>query len=856
MMVEDSFEERPLSPSIGVFESLKSRPSSSLRRSRPPNIIVCDENKIPLRPDPRAEKAAEKAAKRESKVGLRSIFGRTKSTKTRNAPVDEADESTSPGEAKSGSAKASFAERHWPYSLQASRSDLTLGSMPSLFSSKTNGSSLGLHSQPSTSRRPGSHSKLGSGSSSPPADGWIAPTLSQVYPQAIVHATLPACAASVDALAKLNTSHNVLTKEEPIPEDAPEKKEDRPKKLHQRHAAARNALEWTTKTYALVTAGYLLQYAADGHLDRSPEKTLRLSKESAAFASDLIPGKHWVLQVVSCMDANSEPRSFISKLALRGEKKNVSTMLLVFESAEEMDTWLAVLRKEIEELGGKKQLTETGEIKKVDVDASLKTKASQRTIVVRDSVMGSQEFSIPRDDEVTERDHGLPVIPSSDFNPDLSMDDGSFTDSQCSLDGQRLESLRDSRESNARFSYISSSQRTHGTTANSSPSCSPTRTSFSSRQGDSKTSQPTQTSQPEVRLRPNSQAISMRRQSVQAVMASFDVQPDYESRPGTAASVATVESHNTSSRHSVPNFSKRLSSASSVTPADIETAPAHGIIPVVIEPEPTKSCRKPPPTFGTSRPLSTVMDLPSPRTPLSPAFPPSLDSVSTLQDCTPLDAPDSPSMFSGWAQQENAPQAATEHLSPADSRLTAKRLSSAPVPVLDARSAPRRFGSLTNLRAASAEDVTESTSEHPRFILSSSVAARRERFEAAIRNKHEPPRSSSALGLYGPDEASDKFRPKTHSYKRTTFMAENAFRQACPLKAKSESAIHYKHQASPPREKSTSPKSRSPSHSPRHLTVDMPTKGLAVRKSMPQLCVGPPLLPPPNRALPPIPQKD
>lgn len=826
-MVVDSFAERPLSPSIGAFESLKSRPSSSLRRARPPNIVICDENKIPLRPDPRAEKAA----KRESKVGLRSIFGRTKSTKTRNGQLEDVDESIAPNDTiKSG------ATRHWPYSLQASRSDLTLGSMPSLFSSKSNGSSLGLHRRAHDGN---SSSKLSSGATSPPADGWIPPPLFQVYPQAIMHSTLPACAASVDALAKLNASHNLLTKEEPIPEEGAEKREEKPKKLHQRHAGARGALEWTTKTYTLVTSGYLLQYAADGHHDRSPEKILRLSKDSAAFASDLIPGKHWVLQVVACMDASTDSRSFISKLALRGtERKFVSTMLMVFERAEDMDSWLAVLRKEIEELGGKKQLTETGEVKSADVDAQLKTQASQRTLVVRDpsrfSTLGSQDFSGLQDGEMQEHDHGLPMIPTSDFNPDLSMDDGSFTESHCSSDGQRLESLRDSRESNTRFSYISSSQRTHGTTANSSPSCSPTRTSFSSNLG--------QTNQAEVRLRPNSQAISMRRQSVQAVMASFDVQPNFESHPSTSATV-NDESNHTPARQSIPNFSKRLSTSSagsqSAPVVDTQVAPATVLVPLVIEPEPSKSCRKPPPTFGTSRPLSTVMDLPSPRSPLSPSFPPANAT---------LDAPDSPAMFSAWAQREGVPQPQAKHLSPAETRLTAKRLSSSPMPS-DARAAPRRFGSLTNLRAA-AEDSTDSTNEHPRFILSSSVTSRRERFESLAKGIKEAPRSSSALGVYGSDESSEKPTSKIPSYKRSTMMA-------CPLRAKMEAAPKTKiSKPSSPREKPRSPKSKSPSHSPKHLDVDIQAKGLGVRRSMPQLCVGPPLLPPPNRALPPIPQKE
>lgn len=52
------------------------------------------------------------------------------------------------------------------------------------------------------------------------------------------------------------------------------------------------------KIYILATTGYLLQYAGRGSFDRLPEKILKLGPSSAAYASDAIEGRHWVLQVV------------------------------------------------------------------------------------------------------------------------------------------------------------------------------------------------------------------------------------------------------------------------------------------------------------------------------------------------------------------------------------------------------------------------------------------------------------------------------------------------------------------------------------------------------------------------------
>lgn len=114
-----------------------------------------------------------------------------------------------------------------------------------------------------------------------------------------------------------------------------------------------------TKLIVLVTSGYLLQYAATGDPQRFPEKVLQLQKDSAAYACDLVPGKHHVLQVVQSVDASGvlmNPASaFFSKLGLRSQatRRAASNLLLVMSGAEDMDEWMTAIREEIERQGGK-----------------------------------------------------------------------------------------------------------------------------------------------------------------------------------------------------------------------------------------------------------------------------------------------------------------------------------------------------------------------------------------------------------------------------------------------------------------------------------------------------------------------
>ncbi|KAF2817404.1 uncharacterized protein BDZ99DRAFT_348480, partial [Mytilinidion resinicola] len=177
--------------------------------------------------------------------------------------------------------------------------------------------------------------------------------------------------------------------------DADIKKFDKGKTAHKRlvSASIMNPPDLTTKVYVLVTSGYVLQYAGEGPSDRLPEKILQLGTESAAFACDLIPGKHWVLQISQSAKEDGTVSSFpakslLSRLRLQssGAKRTASSFFLIMESAEEMDTWLTAVRREIDTLGGMKCRTESDPLPSTEpaVETGLRHRPSHRYNVHRD----------------------------------------------------------------------------------------------------------------------------------------------------------------------------------------------------------------------------------------------------------------------------------------------------------------------------------------------------------------------------------------------------------------------------------------------------------------------------------------
>ncbi|TLD21334.1 hypothetical protein PspLS_08961 [Pyricularia sp. CBS 133598] len=627
------------------FSHLDQLHSSQLhnRRLRPPDLetmALGDENRTPLRPN------AERPRRRDSK--LLGLFSRQKSTV--DLPMPQPQPQPQPQPAFSSSTRdlelppraglrASLAEiSHWPYALQSTRSEAALldPTTPSQISV-----SPGHHRLPPPPPKPSRSPSFSNNSlpvpnppSLPPARStrgalatWDPPPLFQGYPQAIRYIELPACTQSAEAILRMN-GRSPADQAEAVPDRA----RDKGKRKHRR-ASSGNFLksDWTTKIYILVTSGYLLQYSGEGSFDRLPEKILPLGKDSVAFASDVIPGKHWVVQVSASMDsdgtATTDPRaSILSRLPFRGpERRQASHFLMVFESAEEMDQWIAILRREIEHLGGKKNLSETGKPKADDERLELRTQASQRTLVLRDPERFARPTVLDGDRwGIEEHPNGQDAQSTMLTDSDTATDHQSFdeemstTNSTTSHDGRQLENLRDGSN---RLSFISSSQRTFLTSEGTSPACSPSRTSFSSQIEDGSFSNDGLLT--EAKPRPNAQAILQRRMSMQAgnPFTEIQVAPQAQSSRSSRTFHLDATHQNVTNTYCTRNFSmphsanKRFSvissPGSSPEPA-LELSPhATGLS---APPRPS-SKRGPPPTLGFSRPLSMVPDHPSPISP-------------------------------------------------------------------------------------------------------------------------------------------------------------------------------------------------------------------------------------------------
>ncbi|KAH8880621.1 hypothetical protein GQ53DRAFT_669369 [Thozetella sp. PMI_491] len=783
-----------------VLEALRHQSSQS-RRARPPVLSMNggDEVRVPLRVD------TERLNRRESKLGLRNIFGRHKdksSVDTESAGPSPRDSHLIPGRIRASLAELSS---NWPYGSQASRSELSLSSPPIAQSLRHKKSASTVRGQPLLPK-----SSRGSLAT------WDPPPLFQAYPQAIRHAHLPACTLPAEAILRLQSGKGTVSIRDGINHssmtldaiDETSMDKDKSKRKHKRNLSG-SAFDWTTKIFVLVTSGYLLQYAGEGSFDRLPEKMLQIGKDSAAFASDVIPGRHWVLQVSSATDAegvaSTHQSSLFSRLPFRGpERRHCSNFLMVFESADEMDNWIATLRREIESMGGKKNLSETGVPKVDDHLLQLKSQTSQRTLVVRDP----DRFSRILTPDV-HWEQGGPVqspeihLDSVDDFRDQSFDETSSA-SGYSHDGRQLEGLRDSAN---RLSFISSGQRTMVTSAGSSPACSPVRDSFASTVDDLTLTEPPR-DHLRPRPRPNAAVINDRRQSMQTmnhvelrVASAAMPRPHsttYSSSWQPESTLAMSNPLATTPNFSVPNGAGKrysLAKSPSMDSGTLNSSPPQP------RSQPFKSMRRPPPTALAinPRPLSFVEDQPSP---LSPPIPQQGHQQLSEHTSSVSTAPDSPSMFSKWTppvEQSTALEVPVLELP--------LRESSLPV------SQTTRSISQPNRRRGSSFGSSRRSVHGSRLSLVDQQPAR-----SATQSSRRS-RAGSDIGLGIP-----QFDPKD-----------------LPLRARTPSL------KPPPR----------PVSSVQHLRVDTFNRVILQRKSMSQLTtdVGPPPAPPPTCALPPIPVK-
>ncbi|MCJ1378701.1 hypothetical protein MMC17_001800 [Xylographa soralifera] len=325
---------------------------------------------------------------------------------------------------------------------------------------------------------------------------WNPPPLFQAYPQAVKHSNLPAPTSSVDAILRMEKQRRTNEKKQGLPQStadtSPEQieagetqQEAIPAKGHKSRKSAGGQIEWTSKVFVLTTSGFLLQYAGDGNFDRLPEKILQLGKDSAAFASDVIPGKRWVLQILQASDeagATTNSISVLSRLGFRSERRRlVSSFLLVLDSPEEMNSWLVAVRKEIETLGGKRYRPDVGIRKTTDeVTRQLRDRPSRRYLVKRDP----NQFSNQRAPQSFSRNVSSPEeFVSSNYAEQVSIE----TDAHIPLrQAQSVASkalapegiLVDGFRGSSRSSYASTGTRTSATLFTASPVPSPLRSDF------------------------------------------------------------------------------------------------------------------------------------------------------------------------------------------------------------------------------------------------------------------------------------------------------------------------------------------------------------------------------------------
>lgn len=341
---------------------------------------------------------------------------------------------------------------------------------------------------------------------------WEPPPLFQAFPQSVKHATVQACVFAPEVLMRTQSQRrqaellrermdsardlSIITEDGA---DSRNKLEKSHKRLISNSILNPPTPELVNKIYILVTSGYVLQYAGDGSFDRTPEKVLKLGKDSAAFACDLIPGKHWVLQISSHAldDGTSEagPRnSLLSRLRSQNTitRKAATSFLLVLDSAEEMDAWMTVVRREIDNQGGNRVKDEasrassstddTRDSRSIDTTShryhvQRDPKAPSKIVPV-DSPLQSQ-YSSPRvvasEWESGQSDRAPSIAESSSgqsyrfANQRQSIDTLSTATTPVSQDQIQLDSLR----SRSRFSYMSNSSMSGPGTQNTSRDSSP-----------------------------------------------------------------------------------------------------------------------------------------------------------------------------------------------------------------------------------------------------------------------------------------------------------------------------------------------------------------------------------------------
>ncbi|EGR51649.1 uncharacterized protein TRIREDRAFT_120060 [Trichoderma reesei QM6a] len=780
---------------------------------------------------------------------------------------------------------------YWPYGQQQVKSELALPTTDYPWDSPIEKPEDG---QDARSRSPANVAGAGVAASSgkrtpgmsiakqprPTLATWSLPSLFRAYQQALKQQTLAAVALPTEALMKLSEKTSVAEMIAPLSQTeanvsggvggAGTSSGDLFRRRNRGDSLSTTNLPWTTKIYILVTAGYLLQYSGDGVIDRMPEKVLRLGKSSAAFATDMIPGRHWVLQVSASTEddgaSTTDSRSLLSKLSFRSsEKRYTQHMVMVFDSAEDMDDWMTSLRAMIEQLGGRRKLSEVGlpqevEVKDFEVKESeskediaalyLRERKSQGSLIDRDA-MRSPRGTPASPPPMLQQDYGrracdysIPVIDFDSIGQDLTSDDKSTTNSVASHDGRQLDNLRDSAH---RLSLLSSGQRTMLTSTTSSPADSPIRDRFPL---PLEITTIPETAQP----RPNAGVIMSRRVSAQTMGPFVEEVGDGAAEPSHIASQLWVNTATPSP--SEPRGTRRF-----ILPplqqtghrflygkaASAQESGGPPRSPVTVAP---RSSLRRLANIRTGRPLSTVEDQPSPKENTMPERPVTSHNGELRSQALPTHVPDVPKLSRGrLISVSNVPQmfgklpTGARRLSLLPKR-EARVASPGPgaLPKLQTDSTPERHQDVTGQSVFEDDSPLASpTSERSYATMPAPLAASWADKIKRHRNSREidgETMRSFSLGF------SWSSKPKRASI-ASAYSEWSTIGDLRPIDTIAETLP----QLSPPPTGPLPPTPTRPSSSSSNYGRTMGRK-----KSIPMMAMPPPA-PPPTCALPPIPQK-
>ncbi|RDW79777.1 hypothetical protein BP6252_04415 [Coleophoma cylindrospora] len=827
------------------------------RRSRPPTIgmygAVEGDRRIPLRKD---------LQKRSSKFGLHGMFNRTKASRLTVDIVSPVLGEPVPEESPDFLIFQNPRPAPSPVTPKT-KSSLQPAAKPSLLNM---GSKSATQNTPIA--KPSPKVKHPNKTDTRTSTAWVPPPLFQAYPQSIKHATLSATTLSADAIIRLNNQSKRVSVVDELTH-TPIKKADRATMKHRSHLSGSiSKAYWTQKIFILVTSGYLLQYAGSGSFDRLPEKMVQLGKDSVAFASDVIPGKHWVLQISQSMDVDgtstSDSRSLLSRFAFRGTdfRRNATSLLLILDSAEDLDSWIAVMRREIESLGGKKAVTEIGTPKVEKIVPDLKSQPSHRYLVRRelDPILTASSspcsVSVPSwTNEHLNPEKLVDAVMSEPHSPFIRPSTGHHSMTTISShEGHHLDSLRDSSN---RLSYMSSSQRTYPTSRSTSPANSPTRDSFSTID-DYPRRLP---SQEDVRPRPNALAINERRRSMQ-IMQNPVLDSSVKYRPHSTYDTPSLKAHQYSPtpNFSLPNSSSRrysfaktsaMVSNSKTNAKDDSSAPnVLATLPLRSRESSTaKGARKPPLSAHNSstRPLSPVKDTVSPHEAAQASY-----AATSNRPASGTFAQKRTSVINNPCE----PPA----LRPLSSANTGRRISAHLPKNSSAKpdtyfQPPRR---LSSMQALYKDQEAAANRNSATYLSAAALTTPLPQLPSPLGADYVPQQQDLA-SIYNGTSMESEFA--SASPETTKAKASCDLRRPASLafsRSERETLSQLKNMSSNmPAKKTlsseTAPTVKPPSNTVRRLRIQSTPQALSNRRSLPALTDGPPPAPPPNCALPPLP---